>query len=198
MLLLSIFYFTVLSYSLSLVFLFLSSLWWSVQTCSSPLSITSLSQVHWSRKRSLLNPNKILDERQFLSFPGKRTHAIVPGLKPFSEYSLTVNVFNKKGNGPNSDQFTFNTPEGGEVTQTYNTQYMDGCSSHAYKTKTKTHTSLQKNTFMTWWTFKATQATRILTKAHISFTLKSPSTQICFAYCCYCYFTWIFVLRCAE
>ncbi|XP_044067311.1 cell adhesion molecule L1-like a isoform X5 [Siniperca chuatsi] len=68
--------------------------------------------VHWSRKRNLLNPNKILDERQSLSFPGKRTHAIVPGLEPFSEYSLTVNVFNKKGNGPNSDPATFNTTEG--------------------------------------------------------------------------------------
>ncbi|XP_042348491.1 neural cell adhesion molecule L1-like protein isoform X2 [Plectropomus leopardus] len=68
--------------------------------------------VQWLRKRSLLNPNKILDERQSLSFPGKRTHAFVPGLEPFSEYRLTVNVFNKKGNGPNSDPVTFNTPEG--------------------------------------------------------------------------------------
>ncbi|XP_034393111.1 neural cell adhesion molecule L1-like protein isoform X4 [Cyclopterus lumpus] len=68
--------------------------------------------VHWLRKRSWLNPNKILDERRSLSFPGKRTHAIVPGLEPFSEYRLTVNVFNKKGNGPNSDPVTFNTPEG--------------------------------------------------------------------------------------
>ncbi|XP_070765761.1 cell adhesion molecule L1-like a isoform X1 [Enoplosus armatus] len=68
--------------------------------------------VHWSRQRSLLNPNKILDERHSLSFAGKRTHAIVPGLEPFSEYRLTVNVFNKKGNGPNSDPATFNTPEG--------------------------------------------------------------------------------------
>uniref|UniRef100_A0A3Q1K0T7 Cell adhesion molecule L1-like b n=1 Tax=Anabas testudineus TaxID=64144 RepID=A0A3Q1K0T7_ANATE len=63
-------------------------------------------------KRNLLNPNKVLDERQSLSFPGKRTHAIVPGLEPFSEYSLTVNVFNKKGNGPSSDPVTFSTPEG--------------------------------------------------------------------------------------
>uniref|UniRef100_A0A671VWL4 Neural cell adhesion molecule L1-like protein n=1 Tax=Sparus aurata TaxID=8175 RepID=A0A671VWL4_SPAAU len=68
--------------------------------------------VQWFRKRSLLNPNKVLDERQSMSFPGKRTHAIVPGLKPFSEYRLTVNVFNKKGNGPYSDPVTFNTPEG--------------------------------------------------------------------------------------
>uniref|UniRef100_A0A7N5ZTT2 Neural cell adhesion molecule L1 n=1 Tax=Anabas testudineus TaxID=64144 RepID=A0A7N5ZTT2_ANATE len=59
--------------------------------------------VHWIRKRNLLNPNKVLDERQSLSFPGKRTHAIVPGLEPFSEYSLTVNVFNKKGNGPRTN-----------------------------------------------------------------------------------------------
>ncbi|GAA6228724.1 neural cell adhesion molecule L1-like protein isoform X5 [Lates japonicus] len=68
--------------------------------------------VHWIRKWSLLNPNKILDVRQSLSFPGKRNHAIVPGLEPFSKYTLTVSVFNKKGNGPRSDMVTFNTPEG--------------------------------------------------------------------------------------
>lgn len=68
--------------------------------------------VHWLRKRSLLNPSKLLDERQFLSFAGKRNHAIVPGLEPFSEYTLTVNVFNKKGNGPKSDPVSFSTPEG--------------------------------------------------------------------------------------
>lgn len=68
--------------------------------------------VHWLRKRSLLNPSKLLDERQSLSFPGKRNHAIVPGLEPFSEYTLTVNVFNKKGNGPKSDPVNFSTPEG--------------------------------------------------------------------------------------
>uniref|UniRef100_A0A4W6C350 Neural cell adhesion molecule L1 n=1 Tax=Lates calcarifer TaxID=8187 RepID=A0A4W6C350_LATCA len=61
---------------------------------------------------SLLNPNKILNVRQSLSFPGKRNHAIVPGLEPFSKYTLTVSVFNKKGNGPRSDMVTFNTPEG--------------------------------------------------------------------------------------
>ncbi|XP_037126244.1 neural cell adhesion molecule L1-like protein isoform X8 [Syngnathus acus] len=68
--------------------------------------------VHWLRKRSFLNPDRILAERHTLSFPGKRTHAIVPSLDAFSEYSLTVNVFNKKGNGPSSDPVTFTTPEG--------------------------------------------------------------------------------------
>ncbi|XP_061638371.1 neural cell adhesion molecule L1-like protein isoform X12 [Phyllopteryx taeniolatus] len=68
--------------------------------------------VHLLKKRSFLNPDRILDERHTLSFPGKRTHAIVPSLQAFSEYTLTVNVFNKKGNGPSSDPVTFNTPEG--------------------------------------------------------------------------------------
>ncbi|KAK2897777.1 hypothetical protein Q8A73_014157 [Channa argus] len=68
--------------------------------------------VHWLRMRNLKNPNKILNERQSLSFHGKRSHAFVPGLEPFSEYKLTVNVFNKKGNGPNSDPVIFSTPEG--------------------------------------------------------------------------------------
>ncbi|CAG6021338.1 unnamed protein product, partial [Menidia menidia] len=71
--------------------------------------------VHWVRKKSLLKPDKILSEHQSMSFSGKRSHAIVPGLEPFSEYKLTVNVFNKKGNGPKSDSVTFNTPEGGLV-----------------------------------------------------------------------------------
>ncbi|CAL1605960.1 unnamed protein product [Knipowitschia caucasica] len=68
--------------------------------------------IHWLRKQSLLNPGKLLDERQSLSFHGKRNHCIVPSLEPFSEYSLTVNVFNKKGNGPKSDPVNFSTPEG--------------------------------------------------------------------------------------
>ncbi|KAG7521118.1 hypothetical protein JOB18_043106 [Solea senegalensis] len=68
--------------------------------------------VQWSRKRGLLDPSKILENSRSLSFPGERSHAFVPGLKPFSEYRLTVNVFNKKGNGPKSDPVAFNTSEG--------------------------------------------------------------------------------------
>ncbi|XP_028264938.1 cell adhesion molecule L1-like a isoform X2 [Parambassis ranga] len=68
--------------------------------------------VHWVRIRSLQNPNKILNEHKSLSFPGKRNHGVVPTLEPFSEYKLTVHVFNKKGNGPKSDPVTFNTSEG--------------------------------------------------------------------------------------
>lgn len=78
-------------------------------------AISLLPQVHWTRLRNLLNPNKTLDQRQSLSFPGRRTQTIVPGLEPFSDYRLTVSVYNKKGNGPNSDPVTFSTPEGGQL-----------------------------------------------------------------------------------
>uniref|UniRef100_H3DCJ6 Cell adhesion molecule L1-like b n=1 Tax=Tetraodon nigroviridis TaxID=99883 RepID=H3DCJ6_TETNG len=83
-------------------------------------------KLHWSRLRSLLNPNRTLDQRQSLSFPGRRAQAMVPGLEPFSEYRLTVSVYNKKGNGPNSDPVTFSTPEGVPaqvpILTAYNTQ----------------------------------------------------------------------------
>uniref|UniRef100_A0A3P9HBB8 Cell adhesion molecule L1-like b n=1 Tax=Oryzias latipes TaxID=8090 RepID=A0A3P9HBB8_ORYLA len=69
-------------------------------------------EVHWVRTRSFLDPEKILNEKQFMSFPGNGSYAIVPGLKPYSEYKLTVRVFNSKGNGPASDPVTFSTPEG--------------------------------------------------------------------------------------
>ncbi|KAM4737048.1 cell adhesion molecule L1-like a isoform 2-T3 [Anableps anableps] len=68
--------------------------------------------VYWERIKSFLSPDKILEERNSMSFPGNRTHVFVPGLEPFSEYRLTVNVFNKKGKGPKSDPVTFYTPEG--------------------------------------------------------------------------------------
>lgn len=67
--------------------------------------------------KSFLNPDKILEEYNSKSFPGNRTHVIVPGFEPFSEYRLTVNVFNKKGKGPKSDPVNFYTPEGGKLAQ---------------------------------------------------------------------------------
>ncbi|XP_062316237.1 cell adhesion molecule L1-like a isoform X12 [Osmerus eperlanus] len=68
--------------------------------------------VHWTRRWSLLQPDRLQEEKYSLSFPGNRSHVLVPGLRPYSEYRLTVNVFNRKGNGPSSDPVTFQTPEG--------------------------------------------------------------------------------------
>ncbi|KAI2649906.1 Neural cell adhesion molecule L1-like protein [Labeo rohita] len=58
--------------------------------------------VHWWQTQSLLTSKRMPSERQSLTIPGNRSHTMVPGLKPFSEYSLTVNVFNRRGNGPSS------------------------------------------------------------------------------------------------
>uniref|UniRef100_A0A8C6W099 Neural cell adhesion molecule L1 n=1 Tax=Nothobranchius furzeri TaxID=105023 RepID=A0A8C6W099_NOTFU len=60
----------------------------------------------------LFYPDKTVNVSNTMSFPGNRSHVIVPGLKPFSAYKLAVSVFNKKGKGPKSDPVTFNTPEG--------------------------------------------------------------------------------------
>uniref|UniRef100_A0A9J7YAY5 Neural cell adhesion molecule L1-like protein n=1 Tax=Cyprinus carpio carpio TaxID=630221 RepID=A0A9J7YAY5_CYPCA len=68
--------------------------------------------VHWWQTQSLLTSKRIPSERQSLTISGNRSHTMVPGLKPFSEYSLTVNVFNRRGNGPSSSPISFTTPQG--------------------------------------------------------------------------------------
>ncbi|XP_062401755.1 neural cell adhesion molecule L1-like protein isoform X2 [Sardina pilchardus] len=69
-------------------------------------------RVNWWRLRSLLDAKKSHGEKHTLTFPGDRNHSMVPALKPFSEYSLIVMVFNGRGNGPGSHPVTFRTPEG--------------------------------------------------------------------------------------
>ncbi|XP_042568782.1 neural cell adhesion molecule L1-like protein isoform X3 [Cyprinus carpio] len=68
--------------------------------------------VHWWQTKSLMTSKRIPLERQSLTIPGNRSHTMVPGLKPFSEYSLTVNIFNQRGNGPSSSPISFTTPQG--------------------------------------------------------------------------------------
>ncbi|CAL8280370.1 unnamed protein product [Boreogadus saida] len=60
----------------------------------------------------LLHGGPVRGERYSLLFGGNRSHGALPGLAPYSEYSLTVNVFNSRGNGPLSDAVSFLTPEG--------------------------------------------------------------------------------------
>ncbi|XP_027002565.2 neural cell adhesion molecule L1-like protein isoform X10 [Tachysurus fulvidraco] len=69
-------------------------------------------RVEWWRLRSLLNSRKISGDKHTLMFPGDRNHALIPGLRPFSEYSFIVMVYNGHGNGPRSHPVTFKTPEG--------------------------------------------------------------------------------------
>ncbi|XP_046526411.1 neuronal cell adhesion molecule isoform X12 [Equus quagga] len=51
-------------------------------------------------------------EKKILTFQGSKTHGMLPGLEPFSHYTLNVRVVNGKGEGPASSDRVFNTPEG--------------------------------------------------------------------------------------
>ncbi|XP_032340136.1 neuronal cell adhesion molecule isoform X12 [Camelus ferus] len=51
-------------------------------------------------------------EKKILTFQGSKTHGMLPGLEPFSHYTLNVRVVNGKGEGPASADRAFNTPEG--------------------------------------------------------------------------------------
>uniref|UniRef100_A0A1A8B1R0 Neural cell adhesion molecule L1-like protein n=1 Tax=Nothobranchius furzeri TaxID=105023 RepID=A0A1A8B1R0_NOTFU len=69
-------------------------------------------RINWWRLRSLVDSKKRHGDKHMLTFPGDRNHATVPGLTPFSEYSLIVMTFNGRGNGPGSHPINFKTPEG--------------------------------------------------------------------------------------
>lgn len=69
-------------------------------------------RVNWWRLRSLLDSRKTHGDKHTLMFSGDRNHALIPGLRPFSEYSLIVMAFNGRGNGPGSHPVNFKTPEG--------------------------------------------------------------------------------------
>uniref|UniRef100_A0A8B9L0A1 Neural cell adhesion molecule L1-like protein n=1 Tax=Astyanax mexicanus TaxID=7994 RepID=A0A8B9L0A1_ASTMX len=78
--------------------------------------------VHWWRTRSLLTSKEVPAEKQFLTLSGNRSHTMVPGLKPSSEYRLTVNVFNRRGNGPSSSPSLQLFPERPPVLKATNSQ----------------------------------------------------------------------------
>ncbi|XP_039653962.1 neural cell adhesion molecule L1-like protein isoform X13 [Perca fluviatilis] len=69
-------------------------------------------RINWWRLRSLAASKKSHEDKHTLTLPGDQNHATVPGLTPFSEYSLIVMTFNGRGNGPGSNQLNFKTPEG--------------------------------------------------------------------------------------
>lgn len=69
-------------------------------------------RINWWRLRSLVDSKKSHGVKHALTIPGDRNHAVVPGLSPFSEYSLIVMTFNGRGDGPGSHPVNFKTPEG--------------------------------------------------------------------------------------
>uniref|UniRef100_A0A672NMW2 Neural cell adhesion molecule L1-like protein n=1 Tax=Sinocyclocheilus grahami TaxID=75366 RepID=A0A672NMW2_SINGR len=69
-------------------------------------------RISYWRLRSLLDSKKTHSDKHTLTFSGERNHAVVTGLRPFSEFSLIVMAFNSRGNGPGSHPVSFKTPEG--------------------------------------------------------------------------------------
>lgn len=80
-------------------------------------------QISWWRLRSLVDSKKNHGNKETLTIPGDHNHATVPGLTPFSEYSLIVMTFNGRGNGPGSHPVNFKTPEGGRVVEKQHEAY---------------------------------------------------------------------------
>uniref|UniRef100_A0A669E9S4 Neural cell adhesion molecule L1 n=1 Tax=Oreochromis niloticus TaxID=8128 RepID=A0A669E9S4_ORENI len=83
---------------------------------------STLAEVHWEpisppSVRGKLQGYKIRQketdqEMQVLTFSGNRSEGRLPGLQPYSVYSLSIRVLNNKGEGPSSQSKTFETPEG--------------------------------------------------------------------------------------
>ncbi|KAI1882325.1 hypothetical protein AGOR_G00249510 [Albula goreensis] len=69
-------------------------------------------KVYYWKEKSLHRHNPHHEEQQVLTFSGNKTHGKLPGLHPFSLYTLNVRVFNGKGEGPPSSNLRFETPEG--------------------------------------------------------------------------------------
>ncbi|XP_075862658.1 neuronal cell adhesion molecule isoform X14 [Microcebus murinus] len=66
---------------------------------------------YWKAQNSSKRKRRHI-EKKILTFQGSKTHGMLPGLEPFSHYTLNVRVVNGKGEGPASSDQVFNTPEG--------------------------------------------------------------------------------------
>lgn len=76
-----------------------------------------LLQVYYRRERGLQDTQAENDEEvQVLTFTGNRSEGRLPGLQPYSLYSLFIRVLNSRGEGPPSPSKAFETPEGGMLT----------------------------------------------------------------------------------
>ncbi|EHB15685.1 Neuronal cell adhesion molecule, partial [Heterocephalus glaber] len=88
---------------------------------SSLLSDRALANATWPIQRNEIyywkaqgpsQRNRRHLEKKILTFQGSKTHGMLPGLEPFSHYSLNVRVVSGKGEGPASPDRAFSTPEG--------------------------------------------------------------------------------------
>uniref|UniRef100_A0A673YEC1 Neural cell adhesion molecule L1 n=1 Tax=Salmo trutta TaxID=8032 RepID=A0A673YEC1_SALTR len=87
----------------------------AVEVMNNSLVKVSWTRVHKDKLHGHLGGYRTHGDKHTLTYPGDRNHAMVPGLTPFSEYSLIVMIFNRRGNGPGSHAVNFKTPEGGKT-----------------------------------------------------------------------------------
>uniref|UniRef100_A0A3Q2YTZ8 Neural cell adhesion molecule L1 n=1 Tax=Hippocampus comes TaxID=109280 RepID=A0A3Q2YTZ8_HIPCM len=72
-------------------------------------------KVYYRRQRGLHETEEEADqesEEQVVTFSGNRTEGRLPGLQPYSLYIIFIRVLNSKGEGPQSQDKQFETPEG--------------------------------------------------------------------------------------
>ncbi|KAM5234695.1 neural cell adhesion molecule L1-like protein isoform 2-T14 [Hipposideros larvatus] len=69
-------------------------------------------QVNWWKTKSLLDGRAHPKRVNTLRFSGQRNYGMVPSLDAFSEFHLSIFAYNSKGAGPESEPYTFQTPEG--------------------------------------------------------------------------------------
>ncbi|KAM9753321.1 neuronal cell adhesion molecule-like isoform 2-T2 [Menidia menidia] len=69
-------------------------------------------KVYYWREHGLHKHHPDHTGKHSLTFSGNHTHGMLPALHPFSLYSFYVKVFNGKGEGPQSPDQQFKTPEG--------------------------------------------------------------------------------------
>ncbi|XP_075065155.1 neuronal cell adhesion molecule isoform X13 [Mixophyes fleayi] len=69
-------------------------------------------RVYYWKAQNRTNRNKRHLEKWMLTFAGNKTHGMLPGLLPNTNYFLNVRVVNGKGEGPSSKDKYFETPEG--------------------------------------------------------------------------------------
>ncbi|XP_026220278.1 neuronal cell adhesion molecule a isoform X1 [Anabas testudineus] len=91
----------------------LAEVHWQPVSASSVRGKLQGYKVYYRRDRGLQDSEheKELQE-QVLTFSGNRSEGRLPGLQPYSLYSLFIRVLNNKGEGPPSPVKTFETPEG--------------------------------------------------------------------------------------
>ncbi|KAG8577652.1 hypothetical protein GDO81_010244 [Engystomops pustulosus] len=69
-------------------------------------------RVYYWKAQNITNRNRRHIEKWMLPFNGNKTHGMLPGLQPNTNYFLNVRVVNGKGEGPSSKDKYFETPEG--------------------------------------------------------------------------------------